>query len=163
MSYVALRPCKFAGKEYLIGQEIPGDVIDPMAAKRLKNVGKIADAIATVTVSETGQQVEQGEPTFTINIHLDDGMIPLAITNEDAQVIFSVLQAPVKDAEPLVASIKNEDVLMLIHAVDQRKSIKEAAKAQALALSDEKEPDDETPTETHNKGTDGKTAPNAGK
>ena len=40
--FIALRPCRFAGKSYRIGDAIEDSVVDPKAVNRLKAEGKIA-------------------------------------------------------------------------------------------------------------------------
>lgn len=43
-AYVAKKPCKFAGKSYLIGDSIPDGVVLPARAGALLSMGYIAEA-----------------------------------------------------------------------------------------------------------------------
>ena len=43
MAYIAQRFCRFAGKEFRIGEHIPAELIDAKAIRRLKESGKIAE------------------------------------------------------------------------------------------------------------------------
>lgn len=43
MAYIAQRFCRFAGKEFRVGEYIPADLIDTKAIRRLKESGKIAE------------------------------------------------------------------------------------------------------------------------
>lgn len=42
MNFIALKPCCFAGRNFKIGETIPGEFILPEMQKRLIKMGKIA-------------------------------------------------------------------------------------------------------------------------
>lgn len=58
--FIALRPCRFAGKSYRIGDTIEDSVVDPKAVNRLKAAGKIA--VVGGEVPSTPPQEEPQEP-----------------------------------------------------------------------------------------------------
>lgn len=43
MAYTALKPCRFAGQSFRIGESVPVEVIQPGAAKSLVKMGVIAE------------------------------------------------------------------------------------------------------------------------
>lgn len=49
MVFVALKPCRFGGTDYLIGDTIPGDAVLPTRAKALQQMGIIAIGFEQVT------------------------------------------------------------------------------------------------------------------
>jgi len=52
-------------------------------------------------------------------------------TSEEIQQIFSIMQMNATDGAEAIAGVKSENVLILLHAADTRKTIKDAAKKQA--------------------------------
>lgn len=77
----------------------------------------------------------------------NDGMIPISIKKEadgengqittilvapdEIQQVFSIMQQNADEGSKAITTIKSENVLILLHAADSRKTIKEAAKKQA--------------------------------
>lgn len=47
MPYIAMRPGKFAGTQYFIGDTIPDSAVDPKRAAWLESAGLIKDALVT--------------------------------------------------------------------------------------------------------------------
>lgn len=52
-------------------------------------------------------------------------------TLEEIQQVFSIMQMNATDGAEAIAGVKSENVLILLHAADTRKTIKDAAKKQA--------------------------------
>lgn len=52
-------------------------------------------------------------------------------TPEEIQQVFSIIQMNATDGAEAIARVKSENVLILLHAADTRKTIKDAAKKQA--------------------------------
>lgn len=53
------------------------------------------------------------------------------VTQEEIQQIFSIMQMNATDGAEAITGVKSENVLILLHATDSRKTIKDAAKKQA--------------------------------
>lgn len=138
MAFIAVKPCKFAGQRFRIGEEIPADVIQPGAAKNLIKMGVIAKR-ENVEFYETAEldTIEEGirMPDAEIIIHAEEGDMPLNPTTEGLQAIFDVLTSNVSDAEPIIKEMTDGDALILLHLADSRKSIKELAETRAKALN----------------------------
>lgn len=141
MAFIAVKPCKFAGQRFRIGEEIPADVIQPGAAKNLIKMGVIAERKDeyptaepdTITAVKIGEEIRM--PDVEIIIHAEEGDMPLNPTTEGLQVIFDVLTSNVSDAEPIIKEMTDGDALILLHLADSRKSIKELAETRAKALN----------------------------
>jgi len=134
--YVAVKPCKFGGQRFLIGESIPADVIQPGAANNLLRMGIIAEASegpATGTIEAT--QEERTQPVIEITIHAEEGDLDLTPTPEGLQAIFDVLSTNVSGAESIINGMTDEDALILLHISDSRKSIKELAENRAQAIN----------------------------
>lgn len=56
------------------------------------------------------------------------------LTEGDVQHIFSIMQMNAEEAAKAVKDVKNENVLIVLHAADSRNTVKKAAKSQAEAL-----------------------------
>ena len=63
-------------------------------------------------------------------------LFPLDVTLEGLQAIFDALTGNVKKAEEVIQTVTNEDALILLHATDNRKSVKELAEERAKALQE---------------------------
>lgn len=79
-------------------------------------------------------------------------------TPEQIQHTFSILQCMAEDGVKYIADITDETVLLLIHAADSRKTVKNAAKEQRDKLSSTKEETNEATggnatTDTHTEGS----------
>ncbi len=55
----------------------------------------------------------------------------ILMTPNEIQQVFSIMQQNADEGSKAIATIKSENVLILLHAADSRKTIKEAAKKQA--------------------------------
>lgn len=77
--------------------------------------------------------------TVMINIVIDsDGENEQHMTvwakSEEIQQVFSIMQLNVDEGTKAIADVKSENVLILLHAADSRKTVKNAAKEQADKL-----------------------------
>lgn len=139
--YVALKPCRFAGKEFLIGDHIPAELLQPGAAPALIKMGKIANPHAEKATPAAPAIVAPVSTNIELTVPVEEGRLALDITKEGLQAIFDVLTAKVDDAEKIIDEMTDSDALILLHIVDGRKSIKTAAeeRAQAIVPEDEDE------------------------
>lgn len=142
MAYVAIKPCRFAGQSFKIGENVPADLIQPGAAKRLVKMGIIAaqktEDLEAATIGE--EKIEEGilVSDVSIIIHAEEGDIALNPAPEGMQAVFDVLTSNVSNAEPIIKDLTDEDALILLHASDSRKSVKELAWTRAQDLASQK-------------------------
>ena len=133
MSYIALKPCRFAGQSFKIGNPVPEQVVHPGAVKNLVKMGVISFADAPNTNQDA--EMTTGE-VITVNVNAEEGVMPLGLTKEGLQAIFDVLTSNVDDAEAIISEMTDGDALILLHISDGRKSIKTAAETRAKDLSE---------------------------
>jgi RNase H-fold protein (predicted Holliday junction resolvase) len=81
------------------------------------------------------------------------------LTPEEIQLVVTIRQQTAENAIKAIAEVKSENALILIHALDERKTVKEAAKKQADTLFSTKEDNNEastgkTTTDTNTEGAD---------
>lgn len=109
MRYIARRPCCFGGKKYLIGDDVPADVV--LDGKRQVALGTLAAV--------------QDDKTSVILISLGEEQVSLA--PEELQRIFDILQAKSEDAVALLQEEACENVCGVIAVCDSRRAVKSAA------------------------------------
>lgn len=135
MAFIALKPCRFAGQDYKVGECVPDEMVHPGAAKNLKKMGVISeceDNALSVPSNDIPQQT--GIPVM---IHEQGGCLPLNVMPGSIQDIFDVLISKVGAAETIIQGMEDRDALILLNIVDSRKLIKEAAEARAQELNKE--------------------------
>lgn len=131
MKYFAKKPCKFAGKSYLIGDVIPVEVLIPSRIEALKSAGIIYE------LSETGEKLQEqtGIVEFELpilNIGLNGGIENMKFNNEELKDVFMYLQMTASQAtesiERLPKPEEAKNVLIAVKVLDGRKTVKDAAK-----------------------------------
>lgn len=136
MAYTALKPCRFAGQSFRIGESVPVEVIQPGAAKSLVKMGVIAEVPSEIAAAIDATKIEAGVlPAAKVVIHAKEGDMPLELTAEGLQEVVDVLTASVAEAEAIVNGMTDLDALILLDCTDKRKSIGELTKARATELS----------------------------
>lgn len=109
MRYIARRPCSFGGKKYLIGEDVPADVV--LDGKRQVALGTLAAV--------------QDDKTSAILISMGEEQFSLA--PEELQRVFDILQAKSEDAVALLQEETRENVCGVIAVCDSRRAVKTAA------------------------------------
>lgn len=109
MRYIARKPCSFGGKKYLIGEDVPADVV--LDGKRQVALGTLAAV--------------QDDKTSAILISLGEEKVSLA--PEELQRIFDILQAKSEDAVALLQEETCENICRAIVVCDSRRAVKSAA------------------------------------
>lgn len=132
MAYIAVKPCCFNGKQFFVGEDVPDEFILSGNEKNLIKMGKIA-VQGSAPVKQAPPQAPQ---SVKIDLESEDGIIPLDVTLEGLQAIFDALTGNVKKAEEVIQTVTNEDALILLHATDNRKSVKELAEERAKTLQE---------------------------
>ena len=132
--FIALKPCNFAGQRFLAGETIPEKLVHPSAVRRLKNQRFIVVPDEQKEVVEVPVGLPEARQLFTVPILADGNELSVELEPEELKTLFIVLQNNADKAGKLIAEQVNKDLLLCIHALDSRKSVKEAAKEQATAL-----------------------------
>lgn len=110
----------------------------------------IAEAVEEAGNGRAGRLGEQQECTAErkkTDLGVYDGVVQIAVKGtvdgqyttiparpEEIQQAFSIMQLNVEDGSRAIADVKSENVLILIHATDSRKTVKNAAKEQTDKL-----------------------------
>lgn len=149
MKLIAKRPCSFGGKKFYVGDEVPRDlVLDPASQEKLGILsvlrdreeepaetftreqagGMIAEAVAGLT-----GEIIPAEPYVDIMIREDPARVVHAAPEEIRQV-FAIMQANADEGVRMISEVTDENILILLHAADSRKTIKNAARERAEKL-----------------------------
>lgn len=158
MSFICRKPLRLNEKEYRSGDIVPDGIILPERIGKLKANGCIVEsngAIQTVdgfTQAEVDAKVAEVIEQYTAELKENEpgafeGTIPLMLKTEreeamslpllpeELQEAVDVMQMNADEGAKAVANIQKENVLILLHAIDSRKTIKDAAKKQAYILN----------------------------
>lgn len=149
MGLIAKRPCSYGGKKFFIGDEIPADLVADVAREEKLGVISITNASAGVSVQSgtlfSQEQVdemiqsavaeikpfESDDYGFTITVKGEgDNVTAVSCSTEDVQAVVDVLQMNADDGAKAVADVKSDSVLILLHALDTRATVKKAAQKQ---------------------------------
>lgn len=127
MPYLALKPCEFGGKKYMVDDLIPDEVIE----KPLKLVK--AGVIAPQKGNETETVINSASITFPVLS--DDGITSVETTAEKLTNVLITIQQNADDAVQSVNECEDEDVLYMLSTLDSRKSVKNAVDKRMKALN----------------------------
>lgn len=96
-------------------------------------------------------QAESAVPLETVVIPVggaadgDNGQFTaVPATAEEIQQVFSIMQLNAEEGSKAIADVRSENVLILLHAADSRKTVKEAAKKRAGSLFPDSDVSDES-------------------
>lgn len=138
MAFIAKKVCSFGGKGFLIGDPVPDELVLPERVADLMKVG-VLERIPEGTQILSEKDAETGQVNFCINIHAEEGDLPVLVTNEDLQQFFDVMQSNADEAKKIVSTIENENVLILIDVTDHRKGVQSAIKDRLSVLFPQEE------------------------
>jgi DUF438 domain-containing protein len=153
MRYIANKPCSFNGKKYFIGEEIPADSISNPQAQEKLGIITIANGegvVAELRATEPGAY----EGVVPIVISTEEGeSMSLPMTPEEIQQVVTIQQLSAENAIKAVAEVTNENILILVHAIEGRKTVKEAAKKRVDSLFTTDDETDESSNGNASTGT----------
>lgn len=134
MSYICRKTLTISGVLYNPGDIIEDGVILPDRIRSLKTIGMISemgDYSDIPAAKPSVISVSEDTNTIDISVKVEKGYIELPLIAEEIKKVFSVLQMNNTDSVNSIKEIESENVLILIHAIDGRKSVQNAAKERA--------------------------------
>ena len=149
MKLIAKKPCSFGGKKFYNGDEIPAElVLNPEVQEKRRVLAIVADDAAPAS-APAPEVVHKEVDAMTVVIRAKEGDLPLNLTQEGLQSVVDVLTVKPAEAVSIIEKMEDGDALILVHIMDVRKAVKEAAEERAKALNTE-ENDDEAQAQTIN-------------
>lgn len=156
MRLIAKKPCSFGGQSFFIGEQVPVNlVVNPESQEKLGVLAIAKDESEEVPATTAGtfsqKQVDEMvaaavaavkdvdqktfSETFPVTIiGAGEEDMAILVTPEDVQTAFLILQKNAEEGIKEIETIKSENALIIVHAIDNRKTVKEAAKKQAENL-----------------------------
>lgn len=133
MNYVALKPVKFCGRQYKVGEIVPEGVVDERRSLFLKKSGHIAEAASVNGANTENLSVNPN----TLSIPLLQSKHELVMNAQKLSQFFATIQKTIDEAKIEIATMTEEDVpvLELLHEIDSRKGIKAAVETRLADLS----------------------------
>ena len=133
MNYVALKPVKFCGRQYKVGEIVPEGVVDERRSLFLKKSGHIAEAASVNGANTENLRVNPN----TLSIPLLQSKHELVMNAQKLSQFFATIQKTMDEAKIEIATMTEEDVpvLELLHEIDSRKGIKAAVETRLADLS----------------------------
>lgn len=132
MRLIANKPCSFGGKKFLIGDEVPANlVLNPNYQVQLGTLSKLNGSADAEPLAKEGLEAvaQTGVIKFPIPIHKEDGKFDICVTSEELIVFSEIRQNPgnkaedKKKIEDTIKEITSNDLLIMLDALDGRKVV----------------------------------------
>ena len=161
--YTCIKSCTFGGVAYSVGDAIPSAAVLPSRERALIKQGFIALAADTESLLEQNKSLkaqvealketaartpelppgdETEEKGIVIPITAKGGLLELIMAPEDIVEAVATMQLNAEDAAKAVSVIEKEETLILIDALDTRKTVKTAIMERIKAMEDSQEEDE---------------------
>ena len=141
MQYLCVKQLAAGGTVYYPGEVIPDSVILPERSAKLIKSGYLSELDMEMPYKSIHEQAEPGTYDGTIQIVMkgisegeNEQLTSVAAKADEIQQVFSIMQMSAEEGAKEITQVKSENVLVLLHAADSRKTIKNAAKEQADRL-----------------------------
>lgn len=121
--YTCAKTLTLSGIRYEPGDPVPAEAVLPNRVRALKNEGFLTDW--------TEQQPSEGVP---LSIVRDGSVMNITASPDSVAAAVWILQLTAEESVKAIETTVDETVLILIHALDSRKSVKAAAQTRAETL-----------------------------
>lgn len=123
--------CQVSGEQS--GIFFTQEQVDEMIAAAVANAEQEAEDKIAAAVAELKPVEVSNDAVVTIAVDggSDGQQMAVPTTPEEIQRVFEIMQMTAEDGAKAIAEVGSENVLILLHAADSRKTVKEAAKKQA--------------------------------
>lgn len=133
--YIALKPCRVSGKMYLINDEVDVSSLSEREIAALVKMKKIIGVPDKTGNSDVPGNGEPEEKLFEVPVINKDEVFNINITGAQLAEVVAIIQQTADEAVKAVKEVTAEAPLILIHRLDTRKSVQEAAQKRAEELA----------------------------
>lgn len=133
--YIALKPCQISGKKYIIDDEVDVSMLTEQEIASLCKKKLIVKAVA----GDNACTASPEEALLTVPVVTKDETVEVTVTGEQLRDVVALVQKTAEEAKKEIKIITEEAMLILIHRLDNRSSVQEAAQKRAEALAKEAE------------------------
>lgn len=128
--YIALKPCTISGAKYLTNDCVDTSALTPAEVSALIKRKVIAGNNEGVAPAASLEST-----LIAIPVLGEEENFAVSLSDEQIVDVFTVLQQTADDAIKAIGEMTAENALILIHRIDDRKTVKAAAEKRANELS----------------------------
>lgn len=148
MRLIANKPCSFGGKKFLIGDEVPANlVLNPNEQIKRGTISKLNGSANAEPLAKEVLEAAVTPLKYTMPIYKEDGAFDICVTNEELVVFSDIRQNPGKSSadkkkiEDTIKEITSNDLLIMLDALDGRSCVTGPVmeRVNELAANEEKE------------------------
>lgn len=121
------QPCPLFTQEQV--EKMIAEAVEEAEKKKENQLAEMQAYVAELKETEPGAY--DGTILISVKGESDEQQTAVPATPEEIQRVFSIMQMNATEGAEAIAGVKSENVLILLHAADTRKTIKDAAKKQA--------------------------------
>lgn len=133
--YIALKPCRVSGTKYLINDVVDVSKLSEREIAALVKMKKIAGTSDNSGAPVVPGNGESAEALFEVPVINKDEVFNIEITGAQLAEVVAIIQKAAEEAVKAVKEVTAEAPLILIHRLDTRKSVQEAAQKRAEELA----------------------------
>ena len=109
--------------------------VDKMIAEAIVSMKQKEEELQQVVADLKKCKLTENDGTISVSVKKEsdeekEQIAIILVTPDEIQQVFSIMQQNADEGSKAIAAIQSENVLILLHAADSRKTIKEAAKKQ---------------------------------
>lgn len=108
------------------------EAVEEAEQKRAGQLAELQEHVAELEETEPGEY--EGAIQIAVKGASDGQYTAVPAKPEEIQQVFFIMQLNAEDGARAIADVRSENVLILLHAIDSRKTVKNAAKEQADKL-----------------------------
>lgn len=138
--YICTKAVTLGATKYTPGQNIPADAVLPSRVRALTKQGFIAPQAEATALPPVGAQERPDAPApIVIPLTRDGAVYEVVTPYETLLAVTSNLQLNADEVVTAIKTMTDDTALILLHALDARKTVKDAAEARAAKLEKERE------------------------
>ena len=117
-------------------EKMLAEAIEEAVDNTVRDMKKEQEELLTYVaeLKETEPGAYEGAIPISVKGESDEQQTTVFATPEEIQQVFSIMQMTATDGAEVIAGVKSENILILLHGADSRKTVKNAAKEQADKL-----------------------------
>ena len=117
-------------------EKMLAEAIEEAVDNTVRDMKKEQEELLTYVAEqkETEPGAYEGAIPISVKGESDEQQTTVFATPEEIQQVFSIMQMTATDGAEVIAGVKSENILILLHGADSRKTVKNAAKEQADKL-----------------------------
>jgi hypothetical protein len=136
--YICKKPISLSGRQFAPGDVIPAEAIMPgrvLALTRSSYIVPMSEEASAQKASNSPQNDDFDSYPITLPFTTPEGLLQATVSSKSVVSAISILQLPEKEEKEKIAEVADDDVLMILDAVERRKAVLTAVKERHNALA----------------------------